>query len=159
MTQPRKCILLVEDNPADAAVAIGALREFARTHEVIVVDDGADARDFLNAVGEFSHREACDTPDLVLLEMELPKMGGLELIKAMRSERRTRAVPVVVVTSSDEEGDVLGAYEMGANSYIRKPVNSDDFARAIREIIRYWLTVNRAPPKPPAEPQSGLRNL
>lgn len=149
MTQQKRCILLVEDNPDDVSIAMSALRQHAPSHEVIVVSDGADARDFLNAVGEFAHRDVCEMPDLILLDMKLPKVGGMEVLRAMRADERTRGVPVVVLTSSDEEEDVSKAYSGGANSYIRKPVNFDAFAQTIREVLRYWLTVNRPPPKPP----------
>lgn len=147
MTDPKSCILIVEDNRDDAAIALRALRDHADSHEIVVLEDGADARDFLNAVGAFAHRYVCDMPDLVLLDLKLPKVGGLEVLKSMRSEARTRAVPVVVLTSSDEEEDIARAYSLGANSYIRKPVNYDAFARAIREVSHYWLTVNRSPLK------------
>lgn len=149
MTQQKRCILLVEDSPDDVSIAVSALRQHAPSHEVIVVSDGADARDFLNAVGEFAHRDVCEMPDLILLDMKLPKVGGMEVLRAMRADERTRGVPVVVLTSSDEEEDVSKAYSGGANSYIRKPVNFDAFAQTIREVLRYWLTVNRPPPKPP----------
>lgn len=146
----KSCILLVEDNPDDAAIALSALRQHAPSHEIIVVGDGDEARDFLNAVGQFAHRHVCDMPDLVLLDMKLPKVTGLEVLKAMRADERTRAVPVIVLTSSDEEADVAKAYTTGANSFIRKPVSFDAFTQTIREVLRYWLTVNRPPPKPPA---------
>lgn len=149
MPQSERCILLVEDNPDDALIAMTALRQHAPSHEVIVVSDGAEARDFLNAVGQFAHREVCEVPDLVLLDMKLPKVGGLDVLRSMRAEERTRAVPVVVLTSSDEDEDVAKAYVGGANSYIRKPVNFDAFAQTIRELTRYWLKVNQPPPKKP----------
>lgn len=146
----RSCILLVEDNPDDAAFAVSALRRHAPSHEVVVVNDGDEARDFLNAVGQFAHRDVCDMPDLVLLDMKLPKGTGLDVLRSLRAEERTRAIPVVVLTSSDEETDVVKAYATGANSFIRKPVDFDAFAKTIREVLRYWLTVNRPPPKPVA---------
>lgn len=159
MTDPRSCILLVEDNRDDAAIAASALREYAPSHELVVLDDGAQARDFLNGVGKFAHRFVCDMPDLVLLDMKLPKVDGLEVLRSMRGEARTRAVPVVVLTSSDEEDDLMRAYALGANGYIRKPVNYDAFARTIREASRYWLTVNHPPPKPPDDPPRRQREL
>lgn len=152
MAHPKSCILVVEDDTDDAAIAVRALRDHVDSHEVVVVSDGADARDFLNAVGAYSHRYVCDTPDLVLLDMKLPKMDGLALLRTIRSEQRTRAIPVVVLTASDEESEVMSAYSMGANSYIRKPVDYDAFSLAIREVCRYWLTVNRPPPKPTEDP-------
>ncbi len=159
MSQPKRCILLVEDNRDDAAIAVSALRDHAASHEVVVLTDGAQARDFLNGVGEFSHRYVCDMPDLVLLDMKLPKVDGLEVLRSMRNEKRTRAVPVVVLTSSDEEDDVMRAYSLGANSYIRKPVNYDAFARAIREISRYWLSVNFPPPGQREDPPQRERAI
>lgn len=149
MTPQKNCILLVEDNPDDASIALSALRQHAPLHDIIVVGDGVEARDFLNAVGQFAHRDVCQMPDLVLLDIKLPKVSGMEVLRAMRADERTRGVPVVVLTSSGEEEDASKAYSGGANSYIRKPVNFDAFAQTIREVLRYWLTVNRPPPKPP----------
>lgn len=159
MTNSKGCILLVEDDADDAAIALKVLREHAGSHEVVVLGDGAQARDFLNAVGAFAHRYVCDTPALVLLDIKVPKVGGLEVLRSMRDEPRTRAIPVVVLTSSDEDEDVLSAYSLGANSYIRKPVDYDAFARAIRDVLRYWLTVNRPPAQPPENPPKGEREL
>lgn len=159
MTDSKRCILLVEDNHDDAAIAVGALREYARSHEVVVLGDGAEARDFLNGVGKFAHRFVCDMPDLVLLDIKLPKVNGLDVLRSVRTEARTRAVPVVVLTSSDEEDDVVRAYSLGANGYIRKPVSFDAFGRIIRETSRYWLTVNLPPPKPRDDPPQRQRLL
>lgn len=153
------CILLVEDNEDDAAIAMSALKEHARTHDVVVVKDGAEARDFLNAVGAYKHRYVCPMPDLILMDIKIPKVDGLQVLKAMRSEQRTKSIPVVVLTSSRDESDVKLAYAMGANSYIRKPVNYDDFSRAIRDVSRYWLALNSAPPKVAADPEPGERSV
>lgn len=152
--EPRSCILLVEDNVDDASFAVGALRHHAPSHEIVVVGDGDEARDFLNAVGQFADRGVCEIPDLVLLDMRLPKVGGLDVLRSIRADDRTRGVPVVVLTSSEEEADIASAYATGANSFIRKPVDFDAFAQTIREVLRYWLTVNRPPPKPPARTSS-----
>ncbi len=159
MDKGDSCILVVEDNEDDAAIALSALKEHARTHDIIRVRDGAEARDFLNAVGQFSHRHVCQMPDLVLLDIKLPKLDGVQLLKVMRSEKRTRSIPVVVLTSSHEESDLTAAYEMGANSYIRKPVNYDEFSRAIRDVSRYWLTVNKMPSKAAPDVLRGERDL
>jgi len=149
----------VEDNPDDAAIAASALKEHAPAHEIVVVNDGAEARDFLNATGAFAHRYVCDPPDLVLLDVKLPKLDGLEVLRSMRNEERTRAVPVVVLTSSDEDNDVVRAYAVGANSYIRKPVDYDSFSRTVRDVCGYWLTVNHPPPKPADEPPRREREI
>ncbi|HEX7901737.1 MAG TPA: response regulator [Planctomycetota bacterium] len=142
-------ILLVEDNPADAEMA---LRAFERSHvanQVFHVEDGAEALDFLFAAGKHAARKASPQPRLVLLDLKLPKIDGLEVLKRIKSDERTRMTPVVVMTSSREERDIVESYKLGVNSYIVKPVDFEKFVQAVENLGLYWLLLNEPPPKPP----------
>lgn len=141
-----KCILLVEDNPDDAALALRALRSNRVANEVVHARDGADARDYLFGIGDHVGRDVCEVPQLVLLDLKLPKLDGFEVLRRLRADPRTRFVPVVVLTSSDEEDDLVRSYGLGANSFIRKPVDFDEFIEKIRQTSVYWLIVNEPPP-------------
>jgi two-component system response regulator len=138
-------ILLVEDNPEDAELTVRALKKKNLANRMVVVEDGAEALDFLFCRGKFARRDADMAPQVVLLDLKLPKVGGLEVLKAMRGDERTRAIPVVVVTSSREDPDIKAAYAIGANSYVVKPVDFDAFAEAVSSIGLYWLMVNQPP--------------
>jgi two-component system response regulator len=138
-------ILLVEDNPEDAELTVRALKKKNLANRMVVVDDGAEALDFLFCRGKFAKRASGIAPQVVLLDLKLPKVGGLEVLKAMKSDERTRTVPVVVVTSSREDPDIKAAYALGANSYVVKPVDFDAFAEAVSSIGLYWLMVNQPP--------------
>jgi len=138
-------ILLIEDNPEDAELTVRALKKKNLANRMVVVDDGAEAIDFLFCRGKFAARAPGATPQVVLLDLKLPKVGGLEVLKAMKSDERTRSVPVVVVTSSREDPDIKAAYALGANSYVVKPVDFDAFAEAVSSIGLYWLMVNQPP--------------
>src|SRR5450830_1492660 len=140
-----KIILLVEDNPDDVALTLRALKKNNIANEVVVAGDGAEALEYLMATGKYAGRATSDPPEIVLLDLKLPKAGGLEVLRAMRADPRTRLLPVVVLTSSAEETDVISSYQLGANSYIRKPVDFDQFVDAIRQLGLYWLVLNRAP--------------
>ncbi|MBA2378324.1 MAG: response regulator [Blastocatellia bacterium] len=140
-----KVILLVEDNEDDIALTIRALNKNNLANDLVVVRDGAEALDYLFARGEFAGRDPSDLPQLVLLDLKLPKLGGLEVLKTLRSDSATRYVPVVVLTSSDEEDDMIRSYDGGANSFVQKPVNFDDFVEAARQLGLYWLLINRTP--------------
>ena len=142
-----KCILLVEDNPDDAALAIRALTSNRVANEIVHVRDGAEARDYLFGVGAYAGRDVSDCPQLVLLDLKLPKIDGLDILRRMRADDRTRLIPVVVLTSSDAEEDLLRSYQLGANSFVRKPVDFDQFMDALRELSVYWLLINEPPPK------------
>lgn len=144
-TERSRCILLVEDNPDDAALTVGALRGNRIANEIVLAKDGAEARDFLFGVGGYAGRDACEVPDLVLLDLRLPKIDGIDVLRRIRADDRTRSVPVVVLTSSAHEDDVVRAYDGGANSYIRKPVDFESFVEAIERISAYWLVVNEPP--------------
>jgi two-component system response regulator len=140
-----KVILLVEDNPDDEALALRALKKTNTPHEVVVVHDGAEAMDFLLASGAYSGRDTRIAPDLVLLDLKLPKVSGLELLRQLRDYEPTRYLPVVVLTTSNEARDIAQSYELGANSYIRKPVGFSEFSFAVEKLGLYWLELNVAP--------------
>jgi two-component system response regulator len=142
---PRHCVLLVEDNPDDARLALTALRTNRVVNEVVVARDGEEARDYLFGVGTHAGRDAAHCPELVLLDLKLPKIDGLDVLRRMRADERTRYVPVVVLTSSDEDEDVVRSYRLGANSFIRKPVAFEGFLEAVRQASMYWLLVNHRP--------------
>jgi CheY-like chemotaxis protein len=141
-----KTILLVEDNPDDVALTRRALERNNFASEVIVAHDGAEALDYLFAAGIYAGREASIIPKVVLLDLKLPKVDGLEVLARMRADDRTKYLPVVVLSLSNEEKDILQCYRLGANSYIRKPVDFVQFSEAMRQFGRYWLLLNEAPP-------------
>jgi two-component system response regulator len=139
-------ILLVEDNPDDVALTTRALKAHNITNEVVVAEDGVRALDYL--FGSEGGRVPEDLPAIILLDLKLPKVNGLEVLRRIRSEERTRLLPVVILTSSDEERDVIDGYSLGANSYVRKPVDFVEFTQAAKQLGLYWLLMNRAPPIP-----------
>ena len=141
-----KHILLVEDNPDDEALTIRALRKNNIVNEVIVVRDGAEALEYLFGSGAFAERNMSDMPAVILLDLRLPKIDGLEVLQRVRADDRTKMLPVVILTSSKEEQDLINGYRQGANSYVRKPVNFDDFVEAARQLGLYWLVLNEPPP-------------
>lgn len=142
-----KMILLVEDNPDDEALTIRALRKNNIGNELIVVRDGAQALEFLFCTGAYAERDIRDKPQVILLDINLPKVDGLEVLRRIRAEENTRLLPVVILTSSKEEQDLIRGYSLGANSYIRKPVDFNEFIEAVRQLGLYWLVLNEAPPK------------
>lgn len=144
-----KVILLVEDNPDDVELTLRALKKNNIANEVVVAGDGEEALEYLMGTGKYTGRTVTDLPEVVLLDLKLPKVGGLEVLRAVRADPRTRLLPVVVLTSSSEEPDIITSYQLGANSYIRKPVNFDQFVDAIRQLGLYWLVLNQAPPANP----------
>ncbi|HCM27385.1 MAG: two-component system response regulator [Treponema sp. GWB1_62_6] len=138
-------ILLVEDNPNDAELAIRALRKYNLANNLVHVSDGEEALDFIFARGKFADRNIADRPKMVLLDLKLPKIDGMEVLKAVKSDPRTALIPVVVLTTSKEESDVIMSYSLGANSFIVKPVDFDKFIEAVRELGYYWLLLNEHP--------------
>ena len=141
-----KIILLVEDNPDDEALTLRALEKNNIMNQVMIVRDGAEALDFLFARGEYEGRDASVMPQVVLLDLKLPKIDGLEVLRRLRADDRTRLLPVVILTSSDEERDIVKGYSLGANSYIRKPVDFSQFIESVRQLGLYWLVLNQSPP-------------
>jgi CheY-like chemotaxis protein len=141
-----KVILLVEDNPDDELLMLRALRKNKITGEVVVARDGVEALDYLFGEGSYAGRDTSVMPQLILLDLKLPRIDGLEVLRRLRSDERTRLLPVVILTSSREQQDMLVAYGLGANSYVRKPVNFEQFVRAVEQLKRYWLILNEAPP-------------
>jgi len=140
-----KTILLVEDNSQDEKLVLRALRKVNLANQVDVVRDGQQALDYLFREGEFAGREGDDVPTIVLLDIGLPRVSGLEVLKRLRSDPRTRLQPVVILTSSDEERDRLASYEDGANSFVRKPLDFSEFAETVARLGIYWLAVNKPP--------------
>jgi CheY-like chemotaxis protein len=138
-------ILLVEDNPTDAELTTLALKEHNLANKMVWVKDGAEALDFLFATGTYAGRKIEQGPRVVLLDLRLPKVDGLEVLRRIKADERTRRIPVVVVTSSKEDRDVVASYDLGVNSYISKPVEFDEFSRVVSELGMYWLLINRPP--------------
>jgi CheY-like chemotaxis protein len=141
-----KVILLVEDNPRDEALTLRALKKSNICNDVVVARDGVEALDYLFGDGTSAGRETREMPQLVLLDLKLPKVDGLQILEKIRAAERTRRLPVVVFTSSSEEEDLINSYNLGANSYVRKPVDFDQFLEATRQLGLYWLVLNRAAP-------------
>jgi two-component system response regulator len=143
MTQ--NIILLIEDNPDDEALTLRALQKHNIRNAVVVARDGVEALDYLFGMGAYAGRDPRDLPQLVLLDLKLPKLDGLEVLGRLRADARTQLLPVVILTTSTEEQDLIASYRLGANSYVRKPVDFTQFAEAVRQLGLYWLVLNRTP--------------
>ena len=141
-------ILLVEDNPDDVELTLHAFQKHNLANHVHVVRDGAEALDFLFCTGAYKDRRIENSPSVVLLDLKLPKVDGLEVLRRMKEDPRTQMIPVVVLTSSREDRDIMESYQLGVNSYIVKPVNFEQFTEAVRQIKLYWLLMNEPPPIP-----------
>ncbi|HLF72876.1 MAG TPA: response regulator [Anaerolineales bacterium] len=142
-----KTILLVEDNPDDEALTLRALKKNNVRNKVVVVRDGAEALDYLFCTGAYADRDPRDRPQVVLLDLKLPKVDGMEVLRRIRADSGTRTLPVVILTSSKEEQDVINSYTIGVNSYVRKPVDFIQFVEAIRQLGLYWLVLNETSPR------------
>jgi two-component system response regulator len=141
-----KTILLVEDNSDDEALTLRALKKNNIKNEVVIARDGAEALEYLFGTGKYAGRNTSLTPQVVLLDLKLPKVEGLEVLRRVRADQRTKLLPVVILTSSNEEQDRIDGYGLGANSYVRKPVDFSQFMDAARQLGLYWLILNEAPP-------------
>ena len=148
-----KTILLAEDNTRDVELTLAALAEDNLANEVVIVNDGADALDYLHCRGRFSGRARIN-PVVALLDLKMPKVDGLEVLRAIKTDERTKVIPVVVMTSSQEQRDIVESYQLGVNSYIVKPVDFDNFSAAVAELGCYWLLLNQLPHEPPQPPPS-----
>lgn len=146
MSANTKSILLVEDNPDDEALAIRAFQRHHIGNEIVVAHDGVEALDYLFGTGIYAGRDMSVKPTVVLLDLKLPRLDGIEVLRRIRSDERTKLLPVVVLTTSSEEQDMLDSYSLGCNSYIRKPVDFLQFSEAIRQLGMYWLLMNEPPP-------------
>ena len=140
-----KVILLVEDNPDDVALTLRALKKSNILNEVVVARDGVEALEYLFGTGKFTGRDIREMPQLVLLDLKMPRLDGLEVLQRMRADERTRLQPVVVLTTSSEDRDRVESYTVGANSYVRKPVDFEQFVEAVQQLGLYWLVLNEAP--------------
>jgi CheY-like chemotaxis protein len=145
MTSKQVEIVLIEDNPHDAELALRALKTYNLANDLIWLKDGVEALDFIFAQGQYADRSIEDVPKVVLLDLKLPRINGLEVLEKVKSDVRTKGIPIVVLTSSSEERDIVTSYNLGVNSYIIKPVDFDKFINAIREIGFYWLLLNKPP--------------
>jgi two-component system response regulator len=137
-------ILLVEDNPRDTELTIRALNKHNITNKLVVLEDGAEALDFLFCKGKYAERDITIQPKVILLDLKLPKINGLEALKAIKTDKRTKMIPVVMVTSSKQDSDMKTAYEYGANSYVVKPVDFNKFVEAMSHLVLYWLLINQS---------------
>ena len=144
----RKTILLVEDNANDEYLTLRALKKYNVANDVVVAHDGVEALDYLFATGAHSGRDTRELPLVVLLDLKLPKVDGLEVLRRVRSDERTRLLPVVILTSSNEERDVINGYKLGSNSYVQKPVDFTAFVDAVGQLGLYWLMLNQPVPPP-----------
>jgi two-component system, response regulator len=142
VTPPR--ILIVEDNPDDEMLTLRAFKKSGLQNELVVTRDGAEALDYLFGTGAYAGRDTKDVPHLILLDLKLPKVDGLEVLQRIRSDARTKLLPVVVLTSSTEQEDLVKSYTLGANSYVRKPVDFNQFLQAIQQLGLYWLVLNQS---------------
>jgi len=140
-----KIILLAEDNPDDVTLTLRALKKSKIMNEVVVAQDGVEALDYLFGTGKYAGRDTRVLPQVMLLDLKMPRMDGLEVLQRVRSDERTRLLPVVVLTTSSEDKDRVESYKLGANSYIRKPVNFEQFVDAVQKLGLYWLVLNEAP--------------
>jgi len=141
-----RVIMLVEDNPDDVVLTLRALKKYNISNEVVIARDGAKALDYLFGTGSYAGRDTSAMPAVILLDLKLPKIDGLEVLRRIRADERTKLLPVVIITSSKEEQDMIRGYSLGANSYVRKPVDFIQFSEAVKQLGLYWLLINEPPP-------------
>ncbi len=140
-------ILLIEDNPDDVELTLHAFQKNNMANEIVVAGDGAEGLDYLFGTGKYAGRDAEEPPDLILLDLQLPKLGGMEVLRKVREDARTKRIPVVIMTTSDEEEDIVNGYNGGANSYLRKPVDFTEFINTVKQLEMYWMVLNTPPPR------------
>jgi two-component system response regulator len=143
----QKYILLVEDNPDDVELTLLAFKKYNIKNDLVVIQNGAEALDYLFAEGAYAGRDLSNMPAVILLDLKLPKIGGLEVLRRMRTDERTKFLPVAILTSSKEEQDLINGYKFGANSYVRKPIDFAQFTEAARQLGLYWMILNEPPPR------------
>ena len=153
MNASEAAILLVEDNPDDVELTLHALRQENLANSIVVARDGEEALDFLFCRGTYSNRSFDSPPKVILLDLKLPKVDGMEVLREIKKDPRTQAIPVVILTASREEQDLVNGYHLGANGYIQKPVDFDLFRQAVKQLGLYWLVVNAPPPPSAFRPQ------
>jgi CheY-like chemotaxis protein len=146
MDVTQKVVLLVEDNPDDVDLTLRAFRKSNLLNEVVVTKDGVEALDYLFGAGAYAGRDTSVSPQVVLLDLKLPRLNGLEVLRRLRADERTQLLPVIVLTTSNEEQDMVESYRLGANSYVRKPVDFTQFMEAVKQLGLYWLVLNEQPP-------------
>lgn len=142
-----KVILLVEDNPDDVELTLMAFKKYNIMNDVVIAGDGAEALDYIFGKDEYASRDMSNLPEVVLLDLKLPKVDGLEVLQRLRADERTKHLPVVILTSSNEERDIINGYDLGANSYVQKPVEFTQFLEAVGQLGIYWLLLNKSPKK------------
>jgi two-component system response regulator len=143
----QKYILLVEDNPDDVELTLLAFKKYNIKNDLVVIQNGAEALDYLFAEGAYAGRDLSNMPTVILLDLKLPKIGGLEVLRRIRTDERTKFLPVAILTSSKEEQDLINGYKFGANSYVRKPIDFAQFTEAARQLGLYWMILNEPPPR------------
>jgi CheY-like chemotaxis protein len=142
----KRTILVVEDSPSDEALLVRALKRAGITNPIVCVNDGLEAVQYLFGSGRYEYRNTDDMPAVVLIDLNLPKMDGLEVLRRMRADYRTKLVPVTIFTSSVDEQDLINGYSLGANSYVRKPLDFDSFSKSVEQLVTYWVRLNEPPP-------------
>lgn len=148
LDEDNRIILLVEDNPGDEVLTLRALKKNKICNDVVIARDGVEALDYLFGTGPYAGRDPLQLPELILLDLKLPKVDGLEVLRRIRRDERTRLLPVIMLTSSLEDNDIAESYANGCNSYVRKPVDFTEFTEAVRQLGLYWLVINVGAPKP-----------
>ncbi len=143
----RTTILLIEDDPDDVELTLHAFQKNHMANDVVVAGDGAEGLDYLFGTGKYAGRNADEPPAVILLDLQLPKIGGLKVLRKVREDERTKRIPVVILTSSDEEEDIVNGYDRGCNSYLRKPVDFTEFMNSVNQLEVYWMVLNTPPPR------------